>query len=314
MRHVSLIGIAVLALAGGCAPLEQAPLVYSSTKQFGVGVKSGAPDAPGVDLNIGFRAVDAAYVPVAVAKPCPQVGTCSTAGHDIMPITGVNEVRGQSRVDRSRIEALNKIIEEGTRAIDAAAVRKTVINERIKEIATLDSLRSRVAVLAGAATEDPPRTLTASEESELVNKRSEIARISAYDAKALGDELGKIDRDNANTGAQIAKARDELTPLLAQQEIETGNNKVDALSVYGTFDGDATGEGQKASLKLGNTFSTGVAAQNVTQGVQASALTRATKECLEVTKVILADAKIPDTEKPSLIRAIASACGSKVAP
>jgi hypothetical protein len=86
--------IGVLALLGGCAPLEQAPLVYSSSKQFGIGVKSGAPDAPGLDVHIGFRALDAAYVPVAVAKQCGQGQTCSGITYNVVPIAGMNTVSG----------------------------------------------------------------------------------------------------------------------------------------------------------------------------------------------------------------------------
>ena len=41
--------------AAGCMPMEQAPLVYSSKQQIGVGVAAGTPDSPGLDVNIGYK-------------------------------------------------------------------------------------------------------------------------------------------------------------------------------------------------------------------------------------------------------------------
>lgn len=306
MRHVSLIGIA--ALAGGCAPLEQAPLVYSSTKQFGVGVKSGAPDAPGVDLNIGFRALDAAYVPVAVAKPCPKGQTCRAGNHDIMRITGVNEVKGLSSVDEERIARYTKTIEDSVNAIEERSRRKGIIADQLKEIDGLGAMSARLKLLEGAATENPPRTLTTQEESELVQLRAQIDRVSALNASDLKAEVAKIDGDNAAAGRVIDDTRELRKPLLAQRNEQKGDQKSDALSVYGTFNGDSTGNAQGGSLKLGNTFSTGIAAQNITQGLRESAPLKAMQECLSATKVILDDANIPAASKTVIVQGIVSAC------
>lgn len=312
MRYVSLIGIAGLAVAGGCAPLEQAPLVYSSTKQFGVGVKSGAPDAPGLDLNIGFRALDAAYVPVAVAKPCPQVGTCNAAAHDIMRITGVNEVSGLSSVDEERIASYTKIIDDSLKAIEERSRRKGIIVDQLKEIRNLGTMRGRLAVLEGAAAEVPPRTLTAQEESELVQLRAQINRVSALNESDLNAEVAKIDADNAAAGRVVDDTRELRKPLLAQRNEQKGDQKSDALSVYGTFNGDSTGNAQGGSLKLGNTFSTGIAAQNITQGLRQSAPLKAMQECLSATKHILDDADIPAASKAVIVQGIVSACGGGI--
>jgi hypothetical protein len=62
--------LALLMGASACAPLAQAPLVYSSKNSFGVDISATSTETPGVSLAIGVKMVDAAYVPVAVAVPC----------------------------------------------------------------------------------------------------------------------------------------------------------------------------------------------------------------------------------------------------
>lgn len=59
--------ILLLALAA-CAPLQQAPLVYSSAVQVGVrvGVSPTQPDT--AEISVGVKVLDAAYAPVAVAR------------------------------------------------------------------------------------------------------------------------------------------------------------------------------------------------------------------------------------------------------
>lgn len=53
----------------GCAAIPQAGLIYSSTNVIGVGMKVSAAgaDSP-VDISVGFKSHDFAYVPVAVGE------------------------------------------------------------------------------------------------------------------------------------------------------------------------------------------------------------------------------------------------------
>jgi hypothetical protein len=307
--------IGALALLGGCAPLEQAPLVYSSAKLFGVGVKSGAPDTPGLDVNIGFRALDTAYVPVAVAKQCGQGQTCANISYNVVPINGTNNVNGLSSVDESQIASDSKVIEDGVKIIDERARRKAALTAQLAEINGLVTTRARVAELEGAPLATPPRTLSAQEESELVQIKAQVERVAALDAGAIGAEAAKIDADNTVTAKLVDEARERLKPLLAQRNEQTGDEKSDALSVYGTFNGDSSGNGQGATLKLGNTFSTGIAAQNITQGLRDSSPIHATQECLAATKVILDSASaITNDQKAVIIQGIVAACGHRQTP
>ena len=63
---VTTIAVGTLA---GCQSLPQAGLIYSSTINAGVGLKISAADAVApVDISIGFKTADVAYVPVAVTE------------------------------------------------------------------------------------------------------------------------------------------------------------------------------------------------------------------------------------------------------
>ncbi|BCA57273.1 hypothetical protein [Sphingomonas sp. HMP6] len=294
--------------------MEQAPLVYSSSKQFGIGVKSGAPDAPGLDVHIGFRALDAAYVPVAVAKQCGQGQTCSGITYNVVPINGMNTVSGLSKVDERQIATDRRIIDDGVKAIEQRARQKGVLTAQLAEISDLAKTRSRVTELESVSTATPSRALTPSEESELVQIKAKVARLAALDATAIQAEVDKIDIDNNASAKLVDQARERLGPLLAQRNEQTGDEKSDALSVYGTFNGDSTGNAQGATLKLGNTFSTGIAAQNVTQGLRDSAPIKATQECLAATEVILRSTEIKPDDKVLIVKSITSACGHRPTP
>jgi hypothetical protein len=72
--------------ACGCAPLQQAPLVYSSKVAVGVDVSSNAAESPGVSISLGVKTVDAAYVPVAVSKKADDKAPAGERTPDIVPI------------------------------------------------------------------------------------------------------------------------------------------------------------------------------------------------------------------------------------
>lgn len=298
--------IAMLMLLSGCAAMEQAPLVYSSAKQFGLGVKSGAPDAPGLDVTIGFRALDAAYVPVAVAKQCPAGQQCTGVSYNVLPINGTSQISGLRQVDDQRIAAETRTVEDGVRAIEERARQKVALAASVAETDRLATDQARLASLVAAAAAAP---LSAADEAERVQLQARVDRVAKLDAPALKAEIARLENENAATARQVEEARGRLRTLLAQRSEQTGDAKTDALSVYGTFNGDSSGTAEGASLRLGNTFSTGVAAQNMTQGLRESAPTRAVHECLAATSLILDRADIPDAAKADLVKGVIAACG-----
>lgn len=71
MKSKALTGLAAVSAIGllGCTAVPQAGLIYSSTNVIGVGMKVSAAgaDSP-VDISVGFKSHDFAYVPVAVGE------------------------------------------------------------------------------------------------------------------------------------------------------------------------------------------------------------------------------------------------------
>lgn len=60
----------IVAGAGvGCAPLQQAPLVYTSSHVIGVKIGVAPTQPESLEAVIGYKDLDAAYAPVAVSNP-----------------------------------------------------------------------------------------------------------------------------------------------------------------------------------------------------------------------------------------------------
>ncbi len=100
-------------LLGGCAHLEQAPLVYASKTSFGVDVSTASTENPGISMNLGYKQVDAAYVPVAVARKCNDGvagADCSKKGYELLVISGVAR-EGDSDADGTSEELPAALIE-----------------------------------------------------------------------------------------------------------------------------------------------------------------------------------------------------------
>lgn len=303
------IWLAATLILGGCGAMEQAPLVYSSTKQFGLGVKSGAPEAPGLDVNIGFRALDVAYVPVAVAKKCEKDAGCSP-DYNLQRIQGISDQNGRSRVDKDRINALRLTINEGTENNAQRSKRKVWVNAQLAEVADLPNIDNRISALESAPPA-APRVLTAQDEEELARLKAAKTRIAQLNKATLQNELAQLETEIRQTASSVDAAESELKVLLAQREEESGDSKTDALSVYGTFSGDAAGGSNGGGLKLGNTFSTGIAAQFIAQGLKDAAPTKAVGECIAIGQTIVDTDKIPQADKATILAAIATACDNK---
>lgn len=308
MKHNN-IWLAATLILGGCGAMEQAPLVYSSTKQLGLGVKAGAPETPGVDVNIGFRAIDIAYVPIAVAKQCSKADGCSS-DYNLQRVEGHSDQNGRSRVDRNRMSELRSIISEGMEANAQRSRRLVEIKSQLAEFANLSKTQSSIAALESAPA-GVARVLTPTEVEQLATLKATETRVRNLPVQALNAELGTIEGQMANTAGRIDKAESELRILIAQKEEESGDTKTDALSVFGTFNGDTSGGTEGGGMKLGNTFSTGIAAQFIAQGIREAAPTKAIQDCIAVGKAAIDGGKIPQGQEAEVLKAIAKACETK---
>ena len=69
LTTINVAFCAAVALLTGCASTKQAGLLYSSTVSMGLGMEVKTADATApVSINIGFKTLDVAYVPVAVME------------------------------------------------------------------------------------------------------------------------------------------------------------------------------------------------------------------------------------------------------
>jgi hypothetical protein len=271
--------IAMAIALSGCAALQQAPLIYSSKISVGVGVSANTTDTPGLSINIGYKQVDAAYVPVAVAKPCdtPNQGDktdCTNAIYRLEHIKGENDVVNNELSNASR-DAAQKIID------DFLAVRSRLTNseaEVIKAKGALDRLNNEIRSLEAetkpALAEDANDKVKAERQAKvnrLTNIRDKKLVVSATNAVATAD-LARTSAENDLRNTNLTKVADAI------KAVGGANKKFDAYSVFGSFDANtttgvtgstsSTSANANAALSIGRVFSTGVASQNLTEGMR----------------------------------------------
>jgi hypothetical protein len=180
-----------------CAPLSQAGLVYASRGQAGLTLATGTPETPGLEVNIGMKISDFAYIPVVVGRPC-EFTNRTDCEQDLILVQGNNDV-SESDDDRPGANrTLPTLPNSGDKSVQAPP---------------------------------PP------------------------EPSAVQGDMEQRVTENA-TQAVLAK-------------MTQSNNRLDALSVYGTFgsEGSTTGGTQPgAGLSLNRVFSTGVASQHLAEG------------------------------------------------
>lgn len=319
-RTTNKLSLAVaLAVAGSaCAPMEQAPLVYTSRAQIGVGVTAGTPENPGLDVNIGYKALDAAFVPVAVAKICGQGQTCKEIDPNLQLVNGRNEVAGTNTVDQRAIDALERQIAQNVETGKETGKQLAEVKKKLVEIEALGSKRLEVKALddkeAGSA-QAAATLLTPEEETKRAQLKAEIDRLNALGSKGeLDGQRAKLEAAVAENAAETVRLKDDRDRLISRKQSESGDRKFDAYSVYGTFNGSATGHKDGASLTAGKVFSTGVAAQNLSQGVSNSAKTSAATACLIAARELLESQTLTADEKKVQADRLTLICGVKVEP
>ena len=90
------------------------------------------------------------------------------------------------------------------------------------------------------------------------------------------------------TQAKTEKDSAEVNVKKATRDLEKVEGKTDAYSVFGSFDSGTSVSGSTSGgITLGKMFSTGVAAQNISQGIQQSHNFLAIKACLDSLKAAM---------------------------
>lgn len=304
MNQRNIFGtVLVSLLASGCSSVDQVPLVYVSTAKVGVNVETGSAETPGASLLIGVDLTDAAYVPVAVARRCDTANAelfeaCLDDNLRIMTIWGsskdvseterarIAELRNQLEAQKSQLNTLDRAYEaalEQERQASTVQARSEAAREAVEalEVAEHEWLQN-----PDTGEQPFPRAAELATERDAVNENAATLLRTAQSNRE--DQRRALD-----------EARNSLWSLLGQVERfipsaarGTSIDQKDALSVFGSFNGDIgakTDEGVSSSVKLGKTFSTGVAAQHLTKGIGEAQGVGATTECYAAAKALYAE-------------------------
>ena len=268
----------------GCAPLQQAPLVYSSKQVFGADISTPTSESPGITFNVGYKGVDAAYIPVAVSKEADR----ENADPEIK-IISANYGEGDKASKENEIEQAAKIEQ-----LEGALNRKESAGTNLKNINSITTLALsyngliRSLVAADAATQatintsidDATKTIQGDFPGFYSSNSADFSSKSFINKKQT-DELdknkSKFEKEYAAAESDVRTARDELAKVLYI-------NQTDAMSVYGSFESNTSlFQPRDTSNNLGKMFSTGVAAQNLTKGIQAKGFL---EQCLKAVELI----------------------------
>ncbi len=248
--------VASVLLISGCAPLQQAPLMYTSKQVFGVDISAPTTESAGVTMNLGFKNVDAAYVPIAVSKD---------GNNEKIELVSASYGRGESNGEKSDKEQLDRINAFQNALKSEQDVRKTwqenselldlagKYNDRVDQV-TKDGLEDG-ALQEFISNNEPIKRI-----SEIVGLARNRDVIPVHLMEKLKGNVVSAENTLKIKSAELEEAKKSLAELLYV-------NRRDAMSVYGSFGATTGADTTSISNKLGKMFSTGVAAQNLTEGI-----------------------------------------------
>lgn len=320
LTKISLAGIIsfIAAMVVGCAPLQQAPLVYTSSQV--IGVKLGiAPTQPeSMEAVIGYKDLDAAYAPVAVSNPhldkaMEQGKKYDKDLYEIKEIYGIYgtqasaagatqlltpEESGDMKVYFERFSAKEESVRatDKARAIWVEAQNFSTLSEKLKDEARSGTCKSFSDTVP---LKDNYNNFfscsSADEQSEIVRKYAQLSEIDKTNNELNQEEVSaKSAYEKANDSSQNAITNLALISEKVKGALEklASIQKRDAISVYGSFDADTAAETAKSqggtpnegsngvSVKVGKVFSTGVAAQNVSEAQKIAASAVVVSACI----------------------------------
>ena len=282
----------VLLLCSACSPLQQAPLVYASKISVGVDISGTSTETPGISMSVGYKQVDAAYVPVAVAKKCEDTtpANCHLGMYDIKLTMGASDLEGNrtSGPNEEKAKSILKNFEELSKQI---GLNENLVASSAAEIAAISKRQSELeaknqaAILASSQIEaidgelnkldktapdyEQRRLPLAENKGKILAtplSSSEVAELSSM-PKRVSDSKERLDSASAN----VAKLTQELEKIKGEAVVaEAILGKIkssDAYSVFGRFEGANKAETNGAAVVLGKVFSTGVASQHLTRGM-----------------------------------------------
>lgn len=249
--------------SSACVPMEQSSLTYTSKTSMGVGVAAGTQDTPGLDVTIGFKEVNVALVPVAVAKYCYKATAeqCQNAIYQMRMVAGGKTDAIENLPIEKRIDGVNREVQSLFDQQKLEDDRRASLSAEIDLVQTADAADSELIKLGPALADAPPEALNA---RAALTARSAL-RPAAFDVASARKELAQLEAVRSARTIRLDSLRQEKVQLSGQLNANSNRQRTDAYSVYGKFSGGATGNGQGAGLTAGKVFATGVAAQNLTE-------------------------------------------------
>ncbi|MCO5414719.1 hypothetical protein [Ralstonia mojiangensis] len=295
----------------GCTALPQSALIYSSRSTVGISLTSNPASSSGITVSAGVDIVDAAYVPVAVTAKAPDG---SSGNSKVIPIeatygsldgkkdpsTAVNEVNAQKIDDY--VKALNNV------AILSAQV------DALKEKDRLNNAYNSAKNASAALRQKNPPPNPADQQ------KADTDEATAKQAFDTFSSLHPVNGDLQTATNQLQAAQAEANQKRTTAAEAAGllkQEKRDAFSVYGRFDGNVSGGGTVAAtdgkaapstsvaLLAGKVFSTGVASQNLTEAAKVSASKEAIAQCMSTVNAAVANMT---TEKEDYRKKLLDAC------
>lgn len=317
-RATAIAPVASLVLflaVGACAPLAQAPLIYSSKNSYGIDISATSTETPGVSFAIGVKLVDAAYVPVAVAVPCEGVqgqGTpaaCADSRYELQRIQGTSTLQDNS----SPLAQLAEKRKSEVAVATALALTKQAEFDKANLALTTDQALAKTIAAAQTARDATQDGTPAREEAQAkldaANAASSRVPTDQKTLTTVQAELG--DANRARDAAQ--KAYDAA---VTARSVSSATQLTDAYSVFGTFDGQGKGgvggapstPGANGALDVGKMFSTGIASQNLSTSMRYQFMATCLAKAKEAIIDVNAETKLTDPQKAQAVAALYMLC------
>lgn len=303
----------LLAAAGmaACAPLAQAPLVYSSKTSFGVDLSATSTETPGISFSLGSKQVDAAYVPIAVSVPClssqGQSVRCTGKEYELHQITGRNVLQNSSSPTAIRYQQARQELEDATAKLLRA---QAALRDAQSAYSRDQELAEQAPPVADPPPGQPALALTPQQtEAEAARKRLPGDRA----------EIQRINGDVASFTTNVNNAKLGLDEAAAANSVSNSTTLEDAYSVFGTFDGKGDGvldanhtNTAKASggLSVGKMFSTGIASQHLSSAIKLQYVGTCLDKTADAFKAINGATGLDDGTKKQVLSSIAALCAT----
>lgn len=313
------LGSSALALTG-CGNLQQAPLVYASKTSVGIDMSGSSTEVPGVSLALGFKQVDAAYVPVAVARKCDAgKANCSDAGYSLQLITGTSMSDTTPALNEEIQKMKTQLVqyEIALGEMQGWKARRRILDAEVAELTTsLQMLQAKQKAERPVTPARPASDVEATgggvEGAGVAAAEESLTPKEGTQLKELPDELQKKTRERDGADAELKQAESRVSALrpqaeAARRQLEKIDRK-DAYSVYGRFEGQTRVEAGFGQIGLGKIFSTGVASQHLSQGLGGYYRYLGVAACFDAANKLAASL---GDKKDELLQELAKRCGSE---